>query len=132
MKDFLQLLLSKVCGTFLFRQSKKFYCILWFVRVFFQFLDKRRPNRYWSWEENLIFHMKTFSLTCQSVNLFSKMKFLMLIRFLLSISVVDTKLIYGYNVVALVRTPFLHLRVTTSEDYRCFIFSVIIFLFVLG
>ena len=53
----------KVCETFLFRQSKKVYSILWSVRVFFAFLEKRRPNRYWLREENLVF---------QSVNLFLK------------------------------------------------------------
>ena len=41
---FLQLLLLKFCETFLFRQSNKVYNILWPVRVFFPFLEKRRPT----------------------------------------------------------------------------------------
>ena len=56
-KDFLQLLLLKVCETFPFRQSNKVYSILWSARVVFAFPEKRRPNRYWLWEENLVFHM---------------------------------------------------------------------------
>ena len=71
-KDFLQLLLLKVCETFLFKQSNKVYSILWSARVFFAFLEKRRPNRYWLWEENLVFHMQIFILMCQSIHLFSK------------------------------------------------------------
>ena len=71
-KNFLQLLLLKVCETFLFRQSNNVYSILWSVSVFFPFLENRRPNRCWLWEENLVFHMQIFNLTCQSVNLFSK------------------------------------------------------------
>ena len=56
-KDFLQLLFLNVCEAFLFRQSNKVYIILWSARVFFAFLEKGRPNRYWLWEENLVFHM---------------------------------------------------------------------------
>ena len=56
-KNFLQLLLSKACETFLFRQYNKVYSILWSERVFFAFLEKRRPTRYWLREENLVFYM---------------------------------------------------------------------------
>ena len=44
-KTFLQLLLLKVYETFLFRESKKVGSILWFVRVFLPFLEKRGPKR---------------------------------------------------------------------------------------
>ena len=54
-KTFLQLLLLKVCETFLFGQSNKVYSMLWSVRVFFAFLE--RQNRYWLWEESFVFHM---------------------------------------------------------------------------
>ena len=55
-KTFLQLLLLKVCETFIFRQSKKLCSILWSIWVFFAFLEKRRSNRYCLWEVNLVFH----------------------------------------------------------------------------
>ena len=43
----------KVCGAFLFRQSKKACSIIpWSVRIFFVFLEKKRPNKYCLWEEN--------------------------------------------------------------------------------
>ena len=64
---FLQLLLLKVCEAFLFRPSSNVYSILWSVQVFFAFLEKRRPNRYWLWEENLVFCMQIFSLTWYKV-----------------------------------------------------------------
>ena len=56
-KEFFQQLLLKVCKAILLRQNNKVYSILWFVRVFFAFLEKRRPNKYWLWEENLVFHV---------------------------------------------------------------------------
>ena len=65
----LQLLLLKVCETFVFKQSTK-VCSTYFGRVFFAFLEKKRPNNYSLWKENLVFHMSIFSLMCQSVNLF--------------------------------------------------------------
>ena len=43
--------------TFLFRESNKVYCMLWSARVFFAFLEKRRRNRYWLWEDNKVFYM---------------------------------------------------------------------------
>ena len=45
-KTFLQLLLLKVCKTFLCKQSNKVYDILWSVSVFVAFLEKKKPNRY--------------------------------------------------------------------------------------
>ena len=42
------------------------------MRIFFAFLQKRRPNRYCFREEHLVFHMQIFSLMCQSVKLLSK------------------------------------------------------------
>ena len=56
-KDFLQLPLLKVCGSFLFRQSKKTRGIIWSVWVFFAFLEVRRQNKYSLWEANLVFYM---------------------------------------------------------------------------
>ena len=69
-KTFLQLLLLKVCETFLFRENKKACSSLWSVSVFFAFLEKRRPKKYFLQEVNLVFHMQILSLMCQSVNLF--------------------------------------------------------------
>ena len=45
-KGFLQLPLLKVCGSFLFRQSKGTSGILWSVRVFVAFLQVRTQNIY--------------------------------------------------------------------------------------
>ena len=41
-KDFLQLLRLKVCETFLLRQNKKAYSILWSALVFLAFLEKSK------------------------------------------------------------------------------------------
>ena len=43
-KTFSQLLLLKICETFLFRQSKKVCSILWSAWALFALLEKRRPN----------------------------------------------------------------------------------------
>ena len=40
-----------------FRQSNKVYGMFWSVQVFFAYLEKRTPNRYWLWKENLVFPM---------------------------------------------------------------------------
>ena len=53
----LQLPLLNVCGSFLFRQSKKTRGILWSVWVFFAFLEVKRRNKYCLWEANLVFYM---------------------------------------------------------------------------
>ena len=45
-KDFFAAATFKGFETILFRQSNKVYSILWSVRVFFTFLEKRRPNIY--------------------------------------------------------------------------------------
>ena len=42
-ESFLQLLLLKVCESFVFRQSKKTYKVLWLAWVFLGFKEKRRP-----------------------------------------------------------------------------------------
>ena len=41
---FVQLLLLKVCESFLLRQSKKTCSILWSAQIFFSFLGKREEN----------------------------------------------------------------------------------------
>ena len=41
-KGFLQLVLVKVCGSFLFRQSKKTRGILWSIQAIFAFLEVRK------------------------------------------------------------------------------------------
>ena len=91
-KTFLQLLLLKVCETFLFRQRKKACSIIWSTWVFFAFHEKRRPNKYCLWKANLVFHIKRFGW--QSVHLFCA-----LVVFP-PIFVVDTKIICGYGFVA--------------------------------
>ena len=53
----LQLLLLKVCETFLFTQSKEVCSILWSAWAFFAFVVKRRSNSYCLWEENLVLGM---------------------------------------------------------------------------
>ena len=68
----LQLPLLKVCGSFLFRQSKKTRGILWSVWVFFAFLEVRRRNKYCLWEANLVFYMQIFGLMWRSINLIWK------------------------------------------------------------
>ena len=47
----------KVCGLFLFKQSKKAAGILLPVRVFFAFLEVRRQHKYWLPEASLVFYM---------------------------------------------------------------------------
>ena len=91
-KTFLQLLLLKICETFLFRQSKKACSIIWSTWVFFAFLEKRRPNKYCLWKLSLVFHIKR--LSCQSVHL------LCVLVVFPPIFVVDTKVIYGDGFVA--------------------------------
>ena len=54
---FAALLLLKVCKMLLEKQNKNDCSILWSVWVFFAFLKKRRPKKYFLWEENLVFHM---------------------------------------------------------------------------
>ena len=53
---------------------KKVYSILWSVWDFFAFLEKKRPNRYCLWEENLVykFCIQISGLMCQNVKLFWK------------------------------------------------------------
>ena len=63
---FLQLQLLKVCESFLFGESKKMI-ILWSVRVFFTFLEKKKASKYALQEANLFFYMYIFTLMCHSV-----------------------------------------------------------------
>ena len=62
----------KLCGSFLFRQSKNTNSILWSVWVFLAFLEVRRLNKYCLWEANLVFNIWVFGLMWQSVNLLWK------------------------------------------------------------
>ena len=84
---------------FLLRQGNKVWTILWSAWFFFVFIEKRGPNRYCLWEENLVFLMKIFSLIYQSVNLFLKNSSLVC----WSCFRVDTKIICGDNFVASLR-----------------------------
>ena len=65
-KSFLNLLLLKVCELFHYRSRKITCSIVWFVWVFFAFLEKGTLNKYCFWE---IFYLKIFSLMSQSVYL---------------------------------------------------------------
>ena len=62
----------KLCGSFLFRQSKNTNSILWSVWVFLAFLEVKRLNKYCLWEANLVFDIWVFGLMWQSVNLLWK------------------------------------------------------------
>ena len=68
-KGFLQLLLLKVCESFLLRQSKKTCSVLWSVWASFAFLQRRRSNKYCFEEVKLISYIQLLSLMCQSANL---------------------------------------------------------------
>ena len=48
---------------------KKSWSVLWSVRVFFAFIEKRLPNKYYVSEVNLVSYMYVLSLIGQSVNL---------------------------------------------------------------
>ena len=54
-KAFLKRVLLEVCEPFLFRQREKACIILWSVRAFFAFLEKRKPNKYCLGEVNFVF-----------------------------------------------------------------------------
>ena len=69
-KTFIQLLLLKICETFLFRQSKNVCSTLWFVLASFGFLEKRRPNRYCLWKKKISFphvHIYFDLLNCKLI-----------------------------------------------------------------
>ena len=59
-KDFLAATTLKVCKMFVFGQSNKVYSILWSVRVFLAFLEKRRRNRHWLREEYISFSVNRY------------------------------------------------------------------------
>ena len=71
----MQLPLLKVCGSFIFRESKKACDILWFTWAFFAFLEVKRINKYSSWEANSVFYMYVFRSMWQSVDLLWKIAF---------------------------------------------------------
>ena len=56
-KDFFAAATFKGLWDILFKQSKKVCSILWSVWAFFAFIEKKRPNRYYLWEENLVLNM---------------------------------------------------------------------------
>ena len=49
--------------------GNKIWSELWSVRVFFAFIEKRQPNKYYIWEVNLISYIYVLSLMGESVNL---------------------------------------------------------------
>ena len=55
--DFLQLLLLKFPSRFDSDRVKKTWSELWSVRVFFAFIEKRRPNKCCLWEKDLISYL---------------------------------------------------------------------------
>ena len=95
----MQLLLSKVCESLRFGQSKKTWEVLWSVRVFFAFKEKRRPDKYYLWEENLISYMNVFSLYSKCEFNFRNSSLKTLVVFS-AIFVADTKIIFRYDFVA--------------------------------
>ena len=68
-KRFLKLLLWKVYGSFLLRQTEKTCDTLWFVWVFFAFLGVRRLHKYCLWQAYLVYYMYIFDLMWSSANL---------------------------------------------------------------
>ena len=61
-KKVFQLLLWRFVSRFDSGKVKKTWSVLWSVRVFFAFTEKRRPNNYYLWKVNLISHMDVFNL----------------------------------------------------------------------
>ena len=89
----MQLPLLRVCGSFLFRQSKKTRGILWFVWVFFAFLKVRRRNKF-----NFLYVDIWFGVTeCKFIVKNSSFELLVVFS---PIFVADTKKSSVYNVVA--------------------------------
>ena len=70
-RTFGQLPFLKVCESFGFAQCQRTWSVLWSVRAFFLFIEKRVPNKYLLWEEKLISYMYVFSLLDQGVSLLS-------------------------------------------------------------
>ena len=125
-KGFLELLLLKVCGSFLFRQSeKKTSGSLWSVRVFFTFLEKRRLNKYCLWEANLVFYMNIFALIRLSAK-FIKQQFKILVV-LSPTFVADTKIIFAYNFIAPLICEDLNCELFLITFNRPFLFSFLFF-----
>ena len=104
----LHLALVKVCGSFLFRQSKKTLGIFWSVRVIFAFLEVRRRNKYCFVRGKFSFlyaHIWFDVTKCKFIVKYSSFK--MLVAFS-PIFVADTNITFVYNFVApLTRINFL-------------------------
>lgn len=70
----LQSLILKVCESFLSTQSKKKTCSIgWSVWVLLTLQEKKRPNKYFLRQVNLVLYMYILILMYQNVNLFWKL-----------------------------------------------------------
>ena len=92
-KNFLQLLLLKVCESFKFGQIKKLEVYFGLFESPFTFIEKKRPIKYCLCKANLISYMLVFNLMGQDVNLARLVEFP-------PIFAVDTKIIFRYDFVA--------------------------------
>ena len=96
-KGFLESLLSKACGSFLFRQSEKTSGILWSVWVFYTYLEVM------------------VIVWCDKVQIYrEKQRFKMLVV-LSPIFVADTKIIFGYDFVARLTQEFVKFLFTKKK-----------------
>ena len=96
-KGFLESLLSKACGSFLFRQSEKTSGILWSVWVFYTYLEVM------------------VIVWCDKVQIYrEKQRFKMLVV-LSPIFVADTKIIFGYDFVARLTQVFVKFFFTKKK-----------------
>ena len=96
-KGFLESLLSKTCGSFLFRQSEKTSGILWSVWVFYTYLEVM------------------VIVWCDKVQIYrEKQRFKMLVV-LSPIFVADTKIIFGYDFVARLTQEFVKFLFTKKK-----------------
>lgn len=58
-----------------FRQSKNSYCIVWYMWIFFGFIEKRRRNKYYLWEVNC-YQQRSISVIFLAKTSNSKLKIL--------------------------------------------------------
>ena len=116
-REFLKLLLLKVYGSFLFRQTKKMCGIFWSVWVFFAFLRVRRLSKYCLWEENLVFYICIYLVWCDKLRIYREKQHFKILFVLWPIFVADMKIFFGYNFVAPL-TNFEFTRLLTAHDLK--------------
>ena len=113
----MELLLLKVCGSFIFRQSDKTCGIPWSVWVFFAFLEVRRLNKYCLWEANLVFY-RNILVWCDKVKICCEKKNIKMLVVLSPIFVADTKIMFGCNFVAPLRNLSLGQLLVSSNSRK--------------